>query len=655
MITPQKIRHAPAKMIRRSLKLLDLPPAPKIWECAEEHRRLGKSVTAKPGWYSVATAPYQREPQESFTDPDVQTTVLYWAKRLGKTEIINNLHLWVIMFLQLNILVVYPTLDSAKKWSKQFFMPMVRTTQSLARLLTLQRSKDSSNTILSKEFKGGTTISAIGTNSVSGFRQVQAPVVTCDEIDAMEDGPEGDPIALSFGRAENYQNNIQVVASTATKIVPGNEGEEAKGSRIHRWWLRSDQRKWFVPCPDCGIFHILDDDPDWEHQRLNHLKWPIVEINPGVWEHKLEEAYYECPGCKSHWDDDKRVQAIMHGEWRATAKFTGIRGYWLSGFNTLFQAKKGFKSKLHQMADDFYNACLDGEAAQLFLLNTFFCKPLEIKAERLEATPLLERREKYTPQTIPNDVAVLTCAVDVQANRLELEVIGLGDSDESWGIEWVKLIGDPMKDEVWNQLANALITKYKRADGTELTIKCTGIDLGYLPARVRAFIKRCGIPRVHGVYGARKAQVNLVTAKFSKFYKAFAYSVATNLAKDTIFARLKLDKPGRGFMHFQESYEKAYFEGITAEECKVKYFQGRPETYYEKIKGRRNEPLDLRVYWLATLDILRPNVPEIRKSLVRPEQAPKEYVLKPAETKTKEPKPQPRKRLSMRIGGLGRF
>jgi len=149
---------------------------------------------------------------------------------------------------------------------------------------------------------------------------------------------------------------------------------------------------------------------------------------------------------------------------------------------------------------------------------------------------------------------------------------------------------------------------------------------------------------VHGVYGARKAQVNLVTAKFSKFYCAHAYSVATNLAKDTLFARLKLEKPGMGFMHFPKSYEKDYFEGLTAEECKVKYFQGRPETYYEKISGRRNEPLDLRVYWLAALDILRPNVADIRKSLVKPEQKPKEYVLKePEKPEPEKTKPEPKK------------
>ena len=51
---------------------------------------MGRNVTAKPGRYQIATTPYQKEPQEAFTDPEVQTTVLYWAKRLGKALSIDT-------------------------------------------------------------------------------------------------------------------------------------------------------------------------------------------------------------------------------------------------------------------------------------------------------------------------------------------------------------------------------------------------------------------------------------------------------------------------------------------------------------------------------------------------------------------------------------
>jgi phage terminase large subunit GpA-like protein len=648
----KQIRAQTIAIWKTSLKLAEIQPVPKIWEWAEKRRRMGKNVTAKPGRYSVATAPYQREPQEALTDPEVQTTVLYWAKRLGKTEIINNLHGWVIEHTPRNILVVYPTLDSAKKWSKQFFMPMVRSTKSLVERLGKNKSRDASNTILAKEYPGG-VISAIGSNSPSGFRQVQAPVVTCDEIDAMEETLEGDPVELAFARAENYSDNIQVVSSTATKIIPpkktvDSEGESVgTGSRIHDFWLTSDQRKWFVPCPDCGGHQVLDDDPDFSNQKLNNLKWPIVEISKGVWEHRIEEAYYECPACHSHWNDAKMLSAILAGEWRATAKFNGIRGYWLSGFNTVFPPKKGFKTKLHQFASEFLTACRKGEQAQLVWLNTFLCKPKVEAAETVESSPLLERCETYTKDTLPNQIVLVIVAIDVQGNRVELEVVGVGDNEETWGIEFKKIYGDPEQKEIWEELKTFLGTKYRRADGTELRITTTVIDLGFKPSKVRKFIKTCGIPAlmparagIGGVYGTSGKQTVLVYPKQHKLYRSFSYSVNTDIAKETIFARLKMTTMGANYMHWNQSYEKDYFDGLTAEAKKVRYNKGRPEIYFEKIRAR-NEPLDLRVYFLAAMDILKPNIEAIRKSLVKPAEQ-RDYTLKeaeqkPTETKTKKP------------------
>jgi phage terminase large subunit GpA-like protein len=470
---------------------------------------------------------------------------------------------------------------------------------------------------------------------------VQAPVVTCDEIDAMDDGPEGDPVTLAFGRAENYADSIQVVASTDTKIIPPKKGSDGTstgtGSRIYDWWLKSDQRKWFVPC-GCGKWHVL---------AWSQVKWPKKETG----EHELEKAYYETPCCGAKWNDYDRLKAISAGEWRATAPFNGVRGYWLNGLNTVFPPKKGYKTKLHQFAAEFMDAYTSGEAARIAWKNTFLCEPHEEAAERIDASPLLKRCEDYTLDYLPNEIALLTCSVDVQGDRLELEVIGVGEGEETWGVEFRKIMGDPEKDHVWTDLRNFLTTKFNRADGTELPITCTVIDLGHKPQRVRRFIKTCGIPRVWGVYGSSGKQVNLVTAKQNKFYRMFSYSVNTGLAKDTIFARLKLVDMGARYMHFPKSYDRDYFDGLTAEEKRVKYSHGFPETYYEKIRAR-NEPLDLRVYHLATMDILKPNIKAIASNLSRPASAPKEYVLKPEE-KPQEPEKvkTTRRKLSMRLGG----
>jgi phage terminase large subunit GpA-like protein len=576
---------------------------------------LGRNVTSRPGKYSLALSPFQREPQESFTSPLVQTTVLYWAKRLGKTEMINNLHGSVIHQNPRNILVVYPTIDSSKKWSRQFFDPMVDSTPVLKnRVKNKKVNKEKSNTVLSKEFPGG-VIAAIGANSASGFRQVQAPVVTCDEIDAMEDDMtedgkgEGDPVIRAFGRAENYSDSVQVVSSTATRLRFPEESEMAKekgtGSRIHDWWLDSDQRKWFIKSPCCGKFHVLA----WKN-----VKWPEG--------HKHEEAWYECPDCGVHWNDETRIKAILAGEWRSTADFHGIRGYWLNGLNTTFPPKKGYKTKLHQMAAEFQEANKKGKAAQIAWQNTFLCEPYLEEAERISTDPLYERQEGYNPQELPNEVVIVFLVVDVQGDRLEYEFIGLGEGEETWGIEYGRIEGNPEKQEVWNDLKNQTMRQFNRRDGVALKVSCIGVDHRHKGDKVRQFLKTCGHPKAFAVYGAAgdAKQGILVVPKLNKKYRIRLHSVGTEVAKDMLFARLKIKEAGTRYMHYPKGHgydrrRDGYFDQLTAEEVRFKYHKGRMEKYYEKVRDR-NEALDLRVYFLALVDILNPVVSIISHQLL---------------------------------------
>lgn len=643
------------RVLKQVIKLLCPPPALSVWGWGELRRRMGRNVTAKPGRYQVETCPFQREPQESFTHPDVQTTVLYWAKRLGKTEMINNLHGSTIEQTPRNILVVYPTLDGAKRWSKQFFEPMRKATPAIKKLIKDMSGKGSNNTILSKEYPGG-TISAIGSNSPSGFRQVQAPVVTCDEIDAMKPGEEGDPITLAFGRAENYSDSVQVVASTATRLVRKvEEGEDVSknstGSRIHDWWLRSDQRKWFAKSPCCGNSHVLA----WAN-----VKWPEG--------HKHDQAWYECPDCHAKWDDAMRLQAICAGEWRATAPFKGIRGYWLNGLNTTFSAKKGYKSKLHQMAAEFYDAYVGGEASRISWKNTFLCEPHIEESEKVDVNPLYERLEAYTPDSLPEGIVCIFLLMDVQADRLEYEFIGLGEKEETWGIEYGKIQGDPEKDDVWETATQYCQRTFMRVDGAELKVDCVGCDHRHKGHMVRKFLRKCGVPKAYAIQGANTKQSLLVIPRKNRLYKMTLHSVSTDVAKDTLFARMRLKEPGARYMHYPEGngYEKktdGYFDQLTAEESRITYSHGYPEKHYEKVR-ERNEALDIRVYFLAAVDILRPAVSVIRQEIKRKLQAGKtepRQIIKPAsrpadpapvEAKKTEAIPPKKKRFSFRARGF---
>ena len=190
-----------------------------------------------------------------------------------------------------------------------------------------------------------------------------------------------------------------------------------------------------------------------------------------------------------------------------TAPFNGVRGFWLDGLNSTFPAKRGYKGKLHQFAAEFYEAYRSGQAALRVWTNTFRCKPVVQVIEKLDAQPILDRREDYTPDKLPNEIVLATCAVDVQDNRLEYEIVGVGEGEETWGIEYGRIFGDTEQDAVWYNLKTTLQRTFTRADGQEIRIDRTTIDMRHRGKQVRNFVRTCGMPKgLAGVWRRRKAK-----------------------------------------------------------------------------------------------------------------------------------------------------
>jgi phage terminase large subunit GpA-like protein len=311
---------------------------------------------------------------------------------VGKTELINNVVGYHIHQDPAPMLVVQPTLEMAQTWSKDRLAPAVRDTPVLASRIKDPRSRDSGNTTLHKVFAGG-HVTACGANSPSSLASRPCRLILCDEVDRYPPsaGTEGDPVSLAKKRSTTFWNRKIILVSTPT---------EKNHSRIEQAYQESDQRKYFVKCPECEEDQVL---------RWANVHWE--KDKPGT-------ANYVCEHCGCFWDDAKRFRAIRYGKWKPTADGDGkTAGFHLSGLYSPW-------TPLEDSVRDFLASKRDPMRLKTWV-NTFLGETWEDQGEQVDEHDLINRSEDWGEE-LPDDVLLLTAGVDVQDDRLELEIVGWG-------------------------------------------------------------------------------------------------------------------------------------------------------------------------------------------------------------------------------------
>ena len=234
---------------------------------------------------------------------------------------------------------------------------------------------------------------------------------------------------------------------------------------------------------------------------------------------------------------------------------------------------------------------------------------------------------------------------------------GFGRGEEWWGIHHFKIIGDTEGEDVWIELAERLEETYKHQSGHILKIAATGIDSGHMTNTVYRFCVERSQRRVWAMKGRGGEGVPIASPPTKKKTTISGspvdlYTVGTDQAKSTIYARLKLSRPGPGYCHFHQDYTEAFFDGLTAEKALTVYTKGFPKIVWRKPPGMANEPLDIRVYQYAALCILNPVWSALEKRLES--EPPDAKDAESSEEPKKKRRKKKRKRRSGFVGGLSK-
>ena len=145
-----------------------------VSEWADKHRILSSKASAEPGPWRTDRTPYLREIMDclSVTSP-IERIIFMKGAQIGGTEVGNNWIGYIIDHAPAPTMLVQPTVELAKRNSKQRIAPLIEESPRLRAKVSEPRSKDSSNTVLLKEFTGGILIMT-GANSAVGLRSLPA-------------------------------------------------------------------------------------------------------------------------------------------------------------------------------------------------------------------------------------------------------------------------------------------------------------------------------------------------------------------------------------------------------------------------------------------------------------------------------------------------
>lgn len=548
---------------------------------AAQYRVLSGKSASEPGRWRNERIPYLAAIMDAL-DPrhPAPIVVMVASAQVGKSECGLN---WIgrqCHQLPGSFLVLFPTEKVARKWVRTRLDAMIATTPALRGVLPLGRRASSGNTLQEKHGPG--FVLYTGSAGIpDDVASISVPYLFLDEVDRMPvvlEG-EGDPIDLAMRRSTTFPRAKCFMTSTPT---------DEETSRIWPAWLGSTMDRYFVPCPHCDHLQFL---------RWEQLKWT-----------KPENAGYLCEECAAFIEERHKTDMLSGGEWRSDhpEREAQVKGFHVNGLYTPLGL--GDQWAKHAAAWDR----AQGKDARLQVFyNTRLGEVHKGERQKVDWQELRARAEPYPLRTVPRGTLLLTSFTDVQADRLETQILGHSRGERIMVVDYVVHYGDttrllPSGDgepSVWSKLDDYLATPIENECGVALRISCALVDAGYLPDVVLGFTR----PRkARGIFASRGSTVATRQPIGRPAYPdtkrrgrvdqrgAERYELGVSVLKHWLFESLRADGgkpdapvlPADRHIRFSHALPDEYFRQLTAETYDPKH------GWIARANYHRNEALD---------------------------------------------------------------
>lgn len=573
--------------------------------------------------------PYMKRPLSLWASNEVESIIFVAPAQTGKTQgLVDNGVAYVVLATKSDVMVIEKTGRDALDSSKRRFGPMFRRSRALRNQLMPGRHADG---LLNKQFKSGNmlTIGHPSKNVVSGkaIRFIAMPDYDRYPDDA---GGEGAFYFLAKKRTTSFMSlGLTVVESSPGGIIldpkwsASTPHEAPPSAGIASLYNLGTRERWYWPCPECEEYYEAGPG----------LKTVWVPDDGPIME-RAERAMLVCTNCGSHIDPalkrELNARAVWvpdgmtvdrNGELHGEAPANKAVSFWLHGTAAAYQPLSGLVVNYLNALKVFNDTGEEGDLQATVNADQGWPYLPRLSAAAREYDSLMDRRENLLKRHVPEGVRFLTAAIDVQASKFAVLVVGWGAHQEQWIIDRFDLKYSNRGPEVlvepasyiedWQILIKHVIKKrYPLADesGRDMGIFATGCDSGGVDGvtdNAYEFWRSLRKNRLHRrlvllkggerqLAGARYKITHPESTTQNKSRRRTADAapvllVSSKMLKDSCNAALNREQSGAGFVHFPQWLGKSFFEELTAEE---KDANGR----WVNPGGNPNESWDLFYY-----------------------------------------------------------
>jgi phage terminase large subunit GpA-like protein len=543
------------------------------------------ATSSRAGVWDAEYAPFQRAIGEAFEDPALREVVVMKPTQAGISQLASNYLCKRIDTDPCAMGLAQPTEDDLKDFFALKLYPQIEASAALRRRVTVARRGQAGGSTTTRVMFPGGFLQGASASSAGSAQSKSLEVFIGDELDEwpLDLGDGGDTLAQFIARTRTFEWKRKILLFGKPKLT--------KYSRIAKLYEDSDRRRFFIPCMACGHEFL----PTW-----TTIRW--VDDRP-------QDAKLHCTKCDHGMPDHERVAACRKGRWIATNP-----GHKRAGFHFPSWVTPWVRS-LGDLACRFVEAWKGTPEQRQAFVNSEWGEPWNEVGEQIDSNSLESRVEDYPQEPLPEGVLVLTAGADVQADRIELEVVGWGEERELWSIDYYRIMGNPDDPLVWEDVDSLLMRKWRHARGFSLGISAACIDSGgHHTQSVYRFCTPRAARRIYAIKGRGGKVPIWARAEKRRNIKSrghghMVHIVGVDSAKESMYHALRKTTPGPRYCHHPSRYPPEWFAGLTAEER----VPGRRGIEWHRKGSQPNEPWDCRIYALAALESLEVGGLDLRR------------------------------------------